>query len=196
MAAISRTQTNDPLIPVGNDIPVAQIGQLKLAPNTPVTLNNESGNSIYNVTLIDINYENDQHILQLPVTSINGTSCNFAYVASQTMKKIVTFAFDNSITWPKLPAIYSGDPNEILLMYEIMPGSLDVESDALNVKYVVKGKYTYGFADTSKVKLYAGVLPFMNITLSESEIPAASFIGGLTSEGSSKAINEGPGHVV
>lgn len=179
--AEDRGSTNTSAVPYSDDIPLATISSSPIQTNqTSIIDTDATADCIYKICMIDIEYVNPQNVLQMPITG-NVTTCSFANTAAPIMYRVVTYQFECSAGLMQLPAIDTGDPNDVLLSSSLLPGSVDLETDGQNAKYFVKGRYVYGYKDMSKVTYYQGVLPWVNIPFEQTAIQDTQFVPGLTS---------------
>jgi hypothetical protein len=116
---------------------------------------------IYSVYDIRTRIVRDEHMLQLPVGKA-GADAAVIQLAAPTHRRVVEWSAEKLGAPPKVPNPNpAGGSNAVLLEAHFDPGQMDVGADGETLRYVCSGRYEYAFRNSDKVRLAAGVPPWL-----------------------------------
>lgn len=156
---------------------VTVVGQLPIFE----TIYNESATAdgVYTNYFIEIDYVTEQHVVQMAPASSTVLTASFAYLASPTMKKIVSWSAEQIGDWPAVPNPVSTDANLVLMENRITGQNVEAGADGSDVIYTLMGEYIYGVINPATVSYIVGVPPYLTVDIEDATFDSSIYENGI-----------------
>lgn len=121
----------------------------------------EVSTGVYTFYEMEIDYQQNAQILQLPYMDTSLTACSFVPVSQATLRKIVSYKAERWGQQPTLPNNLTTDPNLVLLYWNSAPQNIDLAPDGQTYIYRQTGTYIYGVIDPTQEQFLPAVAPYI-----------------------------------
>lgn len=131
---------------------------------------------------LEIEYDTDEHKIQLPVAGTGPLASEIIQLAAPTQRATIRWKGDRIGTWPKAPIAHSLVTNGHLLSKKVRPEAPRLIPDGQQYEYSMSGEYIYAITtplNEATSGLPAPSMPYDTLSPSDARVPSSTFTGDI-----------------